>query len=70
MRALDPQEAQRFLVAARAIGLEALYAVAVALGLRQGEILGLRWADIDLEVGTLRVRKQLQRVDGKPILST
>ena len=37
----------------------------LALGLRQGEALGLRWTDVDLERGTLRVQKQLQRIDGK-----
>jgi integrase len=38
------------------------------LGLRQGEILGLRWADVDLEAGTLAVTQALQRVDGKLFL--
>ena len=46
--------------------LEALITVAVALGLRQGEILGLRWQDIDLERRRLHVRFQLQRIDGTP----
>jgi integrase len=45
--------------------LEALYSVALTMGLRQGEALGLRWQDIDLEMGYLRVCKQLQRVNGK-----
>ena len=44
--------------------LEALYSVATALGLRQGEALGLRWQDVDLDERRLRVRVQLQRVDG------
>src|SRR5579859_2966308 len=35
------------------------------MGLRQGEALGLRWQDIDLELGYLRVSKQLQRIDGR-----
>ncbi len=37
----------------------------MALGLRQGEALGLRWEDIDFDGGTIRVRNQLQRIDGK-----
>ena len=45
--------------------LEALYAVALAAGLRQGEALGLHWSDVDLETGTLTVRQTLQRVAGK-----
>lgn len=31
-------------------------------GLRQGKALGLKWSDIDLDTGTLRVNRQLQRV--------
>jgi integrase len=33
--------------------------------MRQGEMLGLRWQDVDLDGGTLRVRHQMQRVNGK-----
>ena len=36
--------------------LGVLYMTAVGLGLRQGELLGLRWADVNLEAGTLAVR--------------
>ena len=48
--------------------LEALYWIAAALGLRQGEILGLRWEDIDLDGHALMVRKQLQRLRGRSYL--
>lgn len=68
IRPLDPDEARRFLDAARGDRLEALYSVALSLGLRMGEILGLRWEDVDLDARTLTVRKQLQRLDGKPQL--
>lgn len=44
--------------------LEALYVVAVTLGMRQGETLGLQWDDIDLEAGTIAVRRQLYKVGG------
>ena len=60
---LDPDQARRLLAAARGQRLEALYAVALSLGLRQGEILGLRWEDVDLRGGVLHVRHALQRVD-------
>jgi integrase len=36
--------------------------VALTLGLRQGELLGLRWEDLDLDRGVLRVRLQLQHM--------
>ncbi|HVC77484.1 MAG TPA: site-specific integrase [Candidatus Micrarchaeaceae archaeon] len=60
--ALTPEEARRLLDAARGDRLEALYSVALALGLRQGEALGLMLSDLDLEVGTLRVRRASQRI--------
>lgn len=37
-----------------------LYTTAVALGLRQGELLGLRWSDVDLDAGTLTIRRSLR----------
>lgn len=61
---LTPDEVRRFLAAVRGHRLEALFTVALTLGLRQGEALGLTWADVDLEGGVLHVRHQLQRVDG------
>jgi len=64
VRALAPAEAQALLVAVKGDRLEALYSVALALGLRQGEALGLRWEDIDFDAGTLRVRRSLQRISG------
>ena len=60
--ALTPADARRLLDSARGDRLEALYSVALALGLRQGEALGLKWADINLETGVLRVRRASQRV--------
>jgi integrase len=59
VQALDPGQVRAFLEAARGDRLEALYEVAVTTGLRQGELLGLRWADIDLEAGKLAVRRAL-----------
>lgn len=64
VKALSPEQARAFLDAAKGDRLKALYTVAVALGLRRGECLALRWEDIDLEAGTLRVRHTLHHVDG------
>ncbi len=62
---LTREEAQRFLAAIRGDRLEALYTVALTMGLRQGEALGLRWRDVDLELGNFRINNQLQRVNHK-----
>ncbi|MFJ7203253.1 tyrosine-type recombinase/integrase [Streptomyces sp. NPDC098789] len=51
-----------FLEASRRDPLYAAFVVAVTMGLRRGEVLGLRWQDIDLERRTLTVRNQIQRV--------
>ncbi|MFF2038994.1 tyrosine-type recombinase/integrase [Kitasatospora sp. NPDC058170] len=51
-----------FLEAARPDPLYTAFVLAITLGLRRGEVLGLRWSDIDLERRTLTVRNQLQRV--------
>lgn len=60
-RFLTTVEAARLLAAARGNRHEALYRVALILGLRQGELLGLRWANVDLDGGCIAVREQLQR---------
>ncbi len=59
---LTVSEAKRILVAARQRRNAARWAVGLALGLRQGEALGLQWPDVDLDDGTLRIRRQLQRL--------
>lgn len=42
----------------------ALYYIAVTTGLRQGEILGLKWSDVDWENNRIQIQRQLQRVSG------
>jgi len=59
---LTPDQARRLLAFVHGSRDEALYTVAIAMGLRQGEALGLRWGDVDLEAGTLSVRHTLQRL--------
>src|SRR6476660_2524703 len=45
--------------------LEALYRVALSLGLRRGEVLGLRWADVDCSGMTITITGALQRQGGR-----
>ena len=65
---LTVEQARIFLAAIRGDRLEALYLVALGCGLRQGEILGLRWPDIDLDASTLTVRHALARIEGELVL--
>lgn len=54
---LTPEQAKAFLAAARKDRFYALYVVAIQYGLRQGELLGLKWSDLDLDAGTLQVQR-------------
>lgn len=60
IRALAVDEVRRLLKAADATAYGALVHLAVATGMRQGELLGLRWRDVDLEAGVLHVQQTCQ----------
>ena len=64
MRPLSAHEAEQLLEAAWEDRLEALYVLAIHTGMRRGELLGLKWEDVDLENATIRVRRTLTRKDG------
>ena len=59
IRPLNPNQVKTFFEAVSGERLEPLYVLAVTAGLRKGELLGLKWEDLDLEVGTLQVRRSL-----------
>jgi integrase len=65
MVALSADETGRLLDAAAEDRLEALYKLAVHTGMRQGEMLALRWQDVDLENAVVSVRRTLTRSGGK-----
>ncbi len=65
MQALSSEQAQQFLEAAHGDPLEALYVLALTTGMRQGELLGLRWEDLDLVRGTVQVRRTIVRLPRK-----
>jgi integrase len=68
---LQPEQARTLLDAANGERLQALYTVALSLGLRRGEALGLKWEDVDLEGGRLIVRRALQRLrEGLTLVET
>jgi integrase len=66
--ALTPDAARRILKVARGDRLEALWVLALATGLRMGELLALRWSDVDREAGTIVVRHALVRAGGRYVL--
>jgi len=68
MRTLTLEQVRTLLGAAREDRLEALYVVAVTTGMRRGELLGLRWVDVDIPGQALAVTGSLQRVKAKGLV--
>jgi integrase len=66
---LSASEARRLLDATAADRLGPLFATALGTGLRQGELLGLRWIDVDLDAAMLTVWHELERRDGEYVLA-
>lgn len=64
MKTLPVEQLQSFLREAGESGVFELYYLELATGLRRGELLGLKWEDIDLERGDLRVKRQVVRING------
>ena len=67
MKTLPVEQLQSFLREAKDSGVFELYYLELATGLRRGELLGLKWEDIDLERGDLQVKRQIARIDGEVV---
>ena len=65
MKTLPVEQLTSFLREAKESGVFEMYYIELATGLRRGELLGLKWSDIDLEHGSLRVQRQIARIDGE-----
>jgi integrase len=65
---LSADETRKLLDAARSDKLEALYVLAIHTGMRQGELLALKWLDVDLENATVSVRRTLTKNGGRLLL--
>ena len=65
MHALNADQAVQLLNAVRGDELESLYVLAITTGMRQGELLGLRWSDIDWNASRLHLRHTLSRMKGE-----
>lgn len=61
MATLTPEQAKRLLEVAAADRLEALYVLALTTGMREGELLALKWRDVNLDTGNVQVRASLQK---------
>ena len=64
VRAMDQAQASRFLTAAQQDRYSALWHVLLLGGLRPGEACGLKWKDVDMDAGTVRVVRNLVRISG------
>ena len=67
MKTLPIEQLTSFLQEAKDSGVFEMYYVELATGLRRGELLGLKWEDIDFEHGNLRVKRQIARINGEVV---
>ena len=67
MKILPPESLGTFFEEARRSGVFELYYIDLATGLRRGELLGLKWNDIDLDKGIIHVRRQILRQNGRVV---
>ena len=63
-------EAQTFLRVSRDHRLYGVFHLALVTGMRRGELLGLRWRDLDMANGLISVEQQLAVVGGRPVLKS
>src|SRR5207302_9673363 len=61
---LTPEQAQLLLQKIKEHRLEGLLTLAITTGMREGELLGLRWSDVNLETGVLQIVRTLAYVTG------
>ncbi|MBX3003295.1 MAG: site-specific integrase [Anaerolineales bacterium] len=70
MKFLSDVQVKALLALTEGSSLGTLLQMAVTTGMRQGELLGLRWADVDWASATVRVRRQLQRIPYQGLIFT
>lgn len=67
MQTLTAEQIQSFLREAKESGVFELYYLDLVTGLRRGELLGLKWSDIDFVNHTLHIRRQIARINGEVV---
>jgi len=65
MQTLNDEQARGLLISAADSPFEAVYYLALTTGMREGELLGLKWSDLDWNKGVLHVQRQLQQIEGQ-----
>ena len=65
MQTLTAEQLAAFLREAKESGVYEMYYIELATGLRRGELLGLKWEDVDLEQGVIHIRRQVARINGE-----
>ena len=69
MRVLPQEKIGLYLAEAERRGLLAIFYLELTTGLRLGELLALRWSDLDVEAKTISVTKQVNRINGELVVS-
>ena len=67
MKTIPEEDLAKFFTEAKASGVYEMYYIELATGLRRGELLGLKWSDIDFGKQVIHVHRQVQRVKGEVI---
>ncbi len=67
MKTLPVEQLTSFLREAKESGVFEMYYIELATGLRRGELLGLKWEDVDLLQGSIRIQRQIYRIDGEVV---
>ena len=70
MQVLTHEEMQRFLIQAKHDGYYEIFMLDLATGLRRGELMGLKWSDLNTETGELHIERQVYRLNGRLVTST
>lgn len=65
MQVLTHDEIQRFLIQAKHDGYYEIFLLDLATGLRRGELLGLKWGDLNFDTGELHIERQVARINGE-----
>jgi integrase len=68
MTCWTPEQVDAFLISTREHPMHALYVLALTTGMRQGELLGLKWQDIELNTRALAIRRALQAQRGNGLV--